>query len=323
MQNEIPKDLQQIIASSRKGKTIEFDDYIAIRALEKLEEHGENLTKYAKNGKLDDVIGREKELDALMLTLGRRKKGNPVLIGPAGVGKTQIVNGLAHKISRKEAGFLNGFTIIELSTTGLVAGCSYVGMVEKKMKEVLELASCISNLILFIDEIHTIVGSGKGKDGNNDIANILKPALANGSIKLIGATTDGEFKILTADPALERRFNKIDVPELTTDETIAVMKGIKHVYEKYHGVKYSTKVLEVIPVVAKRYRPKRMNPDSSVDLMDYAGARAKIAGRDKVLLKDLKETVQSLTDEKEIDVTPLKDSEVNTGVIGFKFNNKK
>ena len=230
---------------------IEFDEYVAIRALKQLEEHGENLTGYAKIGKIDDVIGRQPELDNLILTLARRKKGNPVLIGAAGVGKTQIVNGLAHRIARQEAGFLNDYTIIELSATGIVAGCSFVGQVEKKMKEILELCSCIPNLILFIDEIHTIVGAGKGKDGNNDLANILKPSLANGNIKLIGATTDNEYKILIKDPALERRFNRVDVEELDTAQTIAVLKGIKHVYEKYHDVKYSARVVEIIPVLAK------------------------------------------------------------------------
>ena len=287
-------------------------------------EHGTDITELVRSGNIDDVIGRKDEIWKIMLTLARRKKANPVLVGPAGVGKTQIVYGLAHLIARGEAGFLNGWTIIEMSTTGLNAGTKYVGELEKKMKGILEAVKKTPNVILFIDEIHTIMGTGKGEKSTLDIANILKPALAAGDLKLIGATTPEEYPILIKDPAVERRFNKITVEEPEIHETVEILLGLKKTYEKFHGVTYYKDAIKIMPFLAKRYNPKRNNPDSAVDLLDYCGALAKVTDTKKITKKKLVELATAFYNiEGKVDISPLKAHELKSNMtIGFKPQKK-
>ena len=303
--------------SDIKGRTESFQENPARK---ELLEHGTDITALAKEGHIDDCIGRKDEIWAMTLTLARRKKANPVLVGPAGVGKSQLVYGLAHRIARKEAGFLNEWTIIEMSSTGLVAGTKYVGELEKKMKGIIEAVKKCPKVILFIDEIHTIMGTGKGEKSTLDIANILKPVLASGDLKLIGATTDDEYHILEKDPAVERRFNKITVREFNLDEATEVLHGIKKVYSKFHGVTYYKGAVDVMCNIAKRYNPKRHLPDSAVDILDYCGALAKVNGTKKITIKQVKEFAKklyNLPDDEVVNIGPPTKLELNRGKIGY------
>lgn len=282
-------------------------------------EHGTDITELVKSGHVDDCIGREEEIWALKLTLGRRKKANPVLVGPAGVGKSQIVYGLAHRIAKQEAGFLNDWTIIEMSSTGLVAGTKYVGELEKKMKGIIDAVKKCPKVILFIDEIHTIMGTGKGEKSTLDIANILKPVLASGELKLIGATTDAEYGILVKDPAVERRFNKITVKEPDMEEATKVLMGIKKTYEKFHKVTYYKDAVAIMATIAKRYNPKRNLPDSAVDILDYCGALAKVSDVKKITKTKVKEFARKLYDidaNEDVNINPLTSKELDNR-IGF------
>ena len=288
-------------------------------ARKELLEHGTDITALAREGHLDDCVGRENEIWAMSLTLARRKKANPVLVGPAGVGKSQLVYGLAHRIANRQAGHLNDWTIIEMSSTGLVAGTKYVGELEKKMRSIIEAVRKTPKVILFIDEIHTIMGTGKGEKSTLDIANILKPVLASGEMKLIGATTADEYSILERDPAVERRFNKITVKEPTMEEAQEVMHGIKKKYEAFHGVKYYKSAIDSMCNIAKRYNPKRNLPDSAVDILDYCGALGKVNGLKKITLKDVKEfskKLYNIDDKDKVEVGPLTDREKKK-TIGF------
>ena len=206
-----------------------------------------------------------------------------------------------------------------MSSTGLVAGTKYVGELEKKMNAIIEAVKKTPNVILFIDEIHTIMGTGKGEKSTLDIANILKPVLATGEMKLIGATTDAEYHILQKDPAVERRFNKITVKEPTAEEATVILYGIKKKYEDFHGVTYYKAAVDVMCNLAKRYNPNRSLPDSAVDIMDYCGALAKVGDVKKITLKQVKQFVKKLynLDEKEVvNVEPLSKREL-TKTIGF------
>ena len=206
-----------------------------------------------------------------------------------------------------------------MSTTGLNAGTKYVGELEKKMKGILDAVKKCPNVILFIDEIHTIMGTGKGEKSTLDIANILKPALASGDLKLIGATTDEEYHILVKDPAVERRFNKIKVLEPSIDEATEVLMGIKGVYEKFHGVTYYKKAVEAMATIAKRYNPKRNLPDSAVDILDYCGALAKVSDTKKITVAQVKEFTKKLYDlegNEPVNIKPLSSRELNKS-IGF------
>ena len=307
-------------------KKVDANKFLDNKSKKELLEHGQDITALAREGHIDDCIGRENEIWALTLTLARRKKANPVLVGPAGVGKSQIVYGLANRIAKREAGFLNDWTIIEMSTTGLNAGTKYVGELEKKMKGILAAIEKTPNVIIFIDEIHTIMGTGKGEKSTLDIANILKPALASGKLKLIGATTKDEYNILVKDPAVERRFNKITVEEPSIEEAVEVLHGIKKVYAKHHGVTYYKAAVDVMPIVAKRYNPKRNLPDSAVDILDYCGALAKVSDVKKITKKMVGEFAKKLYDlqqDEDVDLSPLKDHELAAAMtIGFKPQKK-
>ncbi|GFZ26475.1 ATP-dependent Clp protease ATP-binding subunit [Lactobacillus corticis] len=240
-------------------------------------EIGEDLVAQAKAGKFDPVIGRDDEINQVIEILSRRKKNNPVLTGPAGVGKTSIVEGLAQRIADgKVPAKLQNAHVIALNINDMVAGSSLRGSFEEKIKRVIDQAKKDPNTILFIDELHNIVGAGSTDSENNsgDAANILKPALASGDLKLIGATTTSEYRQIEKDPALARRFQPVAVGEPSTETTIAILQGLKPKYEEFHHVKYTDEAIKLAVELSKRYIQDRHLPDKAIDLIDEAGAKA-------------------------------------------------
>ncbi len=252
-----------------------------------LEEFTTELTKEALS--FDDVIGREKEIDRVIQILARRKKNNPVLIGEAGVGKTAIVEGLAKKIATKKVPqILKDKKIYSLDMGSLIAGTKYRGEFEKRIKNVLKELKKENEPILFIDEIHMIVGAGAAGDSKMDVANILKPALAKGEIRCIGATTYEEYKNhFEKDRALNRRFQKIDIKEPGIEDTIKILKGLKPKYEEFHKVRYSEEAIKNAAILAKKYLREKFLPDSAIDLIDEAGAKYKIRGKKLITKSDI------------------------------------
>lgn len=237
---------------------------------------GVDLVEEAKKNNFDPVIGRDEQIDNVIEILSRRKKNNPVLIGPAGVGKTSIVEGLAERIaSGNVPAKMANMHIISVNINDMVAGSSLRGSFEERLKKVIDKAKSDPNIVLFIDELHNIVGAGStdSENNNGDAANILKPALANGDLKLIGATTTSEFQRIEKDPALSRRFQAVQVPEPTADVAIKILKGLKKKYEDYHHVKYSDDSLKLAVELSERYIQGRYLPDKAIDLMDEAGAK--------------------------------------------------
>lgn len=239
-----------------------------------LDKYGHDLTKQAKEGSLDPVVGREVEIERVVQILSRRKKNNPILIGDPGVGKSAIVEGLALRIVGGEAGALQGKRIITLDIASMVAGTTYRGQFEERMKAVISELQRHPEVILFIDEIHTIIGAGNAQ-GSLDAANILKPALARGEVQCIGATTTNEYRTsIEKDGALERRFQKVVVRPTTTDETLSILQRLSERYALYHNVRYSDEVLRAAVDLSERYLTDRAFPDKAIDVMDEAGARA-------------------------------------------------
>ncbi len=234
-----------------------------------------DLTEIAKEGKIDPVIGREKEIERTMQTLCRRKKNNPLLVGEAGVGKTAIVEGLALKIINNEvAEVLKDHKIFALDMGALVAGTKFRGDFEKRLKGVLGEIGMLPNSILFIDEIHMIVGAGATSGGSMDASNLLKPALARGDLKCIGATTYAEFRnFFDKDKALSRRFAKIDINEPSFEDTLAILKGVKSKYEDFHHIKFSDDALKRAIELSVRYIHDRFLPDKAMDIIDDVGAK--------------------------------------------------
>ncbi len=243
-----------------------------------LERFGINLTELAKEGKLDPVVGREKEINQVIEVLLRRSKNNPVLVGDPGVGKTAIVEGLAQRIINKEVPTeLQDKEIITVDMASLLAGSKYRGEFEERLKALLEEVKEKGNVILFIDEIHTVVGAGKA-EGAVDAANMMKPALARGEIRVIGATTIDEYrKYIEKDPALERRFQPIYVDEPSEEETIEILKGLRPKLEQHHKVKISDEAIEAAVKLTRRYVTFRKLPDKAIDALDQASARKKLA----------------------------------------------
>lgn len=242
-----------------------------------LDKFSYDLTKAAKDGSLDPVVGRDKEITRLMEILGRRKKNNPVLIGEPGVGKSAIVEGLAQMIAKGDQSslFFNK-RVLSLDMTGIVAGTKYRGQFEERIKGVIKELEKNPNIIVFIDEIHTLIGAG-GAEGSMDAANIMKPALARGFIQCIGATTLNEYrKSIEKDGALERRFQKIIVEPTTAEETLEILHNIKEKYEEHHNVSYTDEALEACVKLADRYMHDRSFPDKAIDVMDEAGAHIHI-----------------------------------------------
>lgn len=268
-----------------------------------IERYARNLTNLAHQGKLDPVIGRENEIRRLMQVLSRRTKNNPVLIGEAGVGKTAIVEGLAQKIiSGKVPESLKEKEIIGLDLGALVAGTKYRGEFEDRVKALLkELNRASGKYLLFIDELHTLVGAGAA-EGAIDASNLLKPALQRGELRAIGATTLKEYqKYIEKDPALERRFQPILVSEPTIEDTVAILRGIKEKYELHHGVKIKDSALVAAAELAARYITDRFLPDKAVDLMDEAMSSLRLEiESEPVQLEDLKREIEKLEVEKQI-----------------------
>ena len=243
-----------------------------------LDKYGKDMTKDAENGKLDPVIGREREIERLAQILSRRKKNNPVLIGEPGVGKSAIVEGLASAIiQRKVSRVLFDKRVVSLDMAALVAGTKYRGQFEERIKAVIDELASNPDVILFIDEIHTIVGAGSAA-GSMDAANLLKPALARGEIQCIGATTLDEYrKNIEKDGALERRFQKVMVEPTTAEETLAILNNIKSKYEEHHGVIYTPEAVDACVKLTERYVSDRNFPDKAIDALDEAGSRVHIS----------------------------------------------
>ena len=243
-----------------------------------INKYGKDITKQAANHELDPVVGREREIERLAQILSRRKKNNPVLIGEPGVGKSAIVEGLAQRIvERKVARGLMDKRIVALDMAGVVAGTKYRGQFEERIKAIIDEASSCDDIILFIDEIHTIVGAGNAS-GSMDAANLLKPALARGELQCIGATTLDEYrKNIEKDGALERRFQKVIVDASTPEETLEILTNIKDAYEKHHGVNYTEAALKACVTLTDRYISDRAFPDKAIDALDEAGSRVHIS----------------------------------------------
>ena len=272
-----------------------------------LDTYGTNLTFKAQNNELDMVIGRDKELQRVVQILNRRSKNNPCLIGEPGVGKTAIANALAIKIASKNvpAKLLNKEVYL-LDMTSVVAGTQFRGQFEARMKGIIEECISYGNIILVIDEIHSIIGAGAGGDGDSamNAANILKPALANGQIQLIGTTTIKEYrKYIEKDTALERRFQQVLVEEPTISDSIGILDGIKKYYEDYHKVKISTDVIKQTVIMSEKYIHDRFLPDKAIDILDEACSRINLENKDLYKLELLRQKLKEVQEQKDEAVT--------------------
>ncbi|WP_317204278.1 ATP-dependent Clp protease ATP-binding subunit ClpA [Janthinobacterium sp.] len=248
-----------------------------------LDQFTQNLNKAAAEGKIDPLIGREDEVDRVIQILCRRRKNNPLLVGEAGVGKTAIAEGLAWRVTQGDVPeILANAVVYSLDMGALLAGTKYRGDFEQRLKAVLKQLKDNPNGILFIDEIHTIIGAGSASGGTLDASNLLKPALANGQLKCIGATTYTEFRgVFEKDHALSRRFQKVDVNEPTVEQTIQILRGLKSRFEEHHGVKYSASALTTAAELAARFINDRHLPDKAIDVIDEAGAAQRILPKSK------------------------------------------
>jgi len=265
-----------------------------------LELYTVNLTKAAKNNELDPVIGRETETERIIQTLSRRTKNNPILIGEPGVGKTAIVDGLAHRIVKGDVPpKLTGAEILSIDLGSLLAGTMYRGQFESRIKKLLAEIKKKGNIILFVDEIHMLVGAG-ATEGSIDAANLLKPMLARGELRLIGSTTFDEYKkYIEKDSAFERRFQQIKVVEPSVTETIKILDGIKSRYEKHHHVKYTIEAIGAAATLSKRYISDRFLPDKAIDLLDEAGSAKNSKERISSELSELKIRLRKILKEKD------------------------
>ncbi|RAM62338.1 ATP-dependent Clp protease ATP-binding subunit ClpA [Herbaspirillum rubrisubalbicans] len=248
-----------------------------------LDQFTQNLNKAAAEGKIDPLIGRESEVERVIQTLCRRRKNNPLLVGEAGVGKTAIAEGLAWRVTQGDVPeILKNAVVYSLDMGALLAGTKYRGDFEQRLKAVLKQLKDSPNGILFIDEIHTIIGAGSASGGTLDASNLLKPALSSGQLKCIGATTYTEFRgVFEKDHALSRRFQKIDVNEPTVEQTVQILRGLKSKFEEHHGVKYSASALTSAAELAARFINDRHLPDKAIDVIDEAGAAQRILPKSK------------------------------------------
>ena len=268
-----------------------------------------NLNNLVSNNKIDKIIGRKKEIERLVQILSRRNKNNPLLVGESGVGKTAIAEGLAYLISKKEVPSIMENTIVySLDIAALIAGTKYRGDFEKRLKQVLSFLSEQDNPILFIDEIHTIIGAGSASGGSLDVSNLLKPALGKGEIRCIGSTTFQEYRgIFNQNQALSRRFQKIDVVEPNFDECEEILNGIKDVYEDYHDVKYTDEAIKSSIELSSKYINDRFLPDKAIDVIDETGALLNINRKNqktiKVLKNDIEMTISKITKIPEQTIT--------------------
>ncbi|GAB3171467.1 ATP-dependent Clp protease ATP-binding subunit [Streptomyces incanus] len=243
-----------------------------------LDEYGRDLTAEARDGRLDPVVGRAEEIEETVEVLSRRTKNNPVLIGEPGVGKTAIVEGLAQRIVAGQVPrSLKDRRVVGLDLAGLVAGTRYRGDFEERLKKVIDEVTADENTILFVDELHTVVGAGSGGEGSMDAGNILKPALARGELHVVGATTMDEYRrYVEKDAALERRFQPVMIPEPTVEETVQILEGLRDSYEAHHQVRFSDDALRAAADLSARYLTERFLPDKAIDLLDQAGARVRL-----------------------------------------------
>ena len=265
-----------------------------------LKAFGRDLTKYAEKDKLDPVIGRESEIERVIQILCRRTKNNPVLIGEAGVGKTAIVEGLAQEIiSGNVPELLRGKRVITLDLALMVAGTKYRGQFEERIKAVMDEIRKAENIILFIDELHTIVGAGSA-EGAMDASNIIKPALSRGELQCVGATTLNEYrKFIEKDSALERRFQKVKVEEPSQDDTITILKGLKFKYEEHHKASYTPEAIIASVKLSTRYLSDRFLPDKAIDIIDEAGSRARIGQMTRPpVVKELEAKIEEIQAKK-------------------------
>ena len=265
-----------------------------------LEKFGKNLTELAKQGKIDPVIGREEEISRVMQILIRRTKNNPCLVGDPGVGKTAIAEGLALKIAENDVpDVIKGKVVYSMEMGSMVAGSKYRGEFEERIKGMLDEAVADPNVILFIDEIHTLVGAGESQGGSMDAANIMKPLLTKNELQIIGATTLDEYsKFIEKDHALERRFQKVIVDEPSVEDAIAIMKGLRSKYEDHHKVHIPDDVLEQSVRLSARYVSDRFLPDKAIDLVDEAAAAKRINYADSKVRNDLEKKIKELNDKK-------------------------
>ncbi|MGW2724309.1 ATP-dependent Clp protease ATP-binding subunit [Streptomyces sp. NPDC001492] len=268
-----------------------------------LDKYGRDLTELAREGRIDPVIGREDEIEQTIEVLSRRGKNNPVLIGDAGVGKTAIVEGLAQRIADGDVpDVLIGRRVVALDLTGVVAGTRYRGDFEERLNNIVgEIRTHSDQLIVFIDELHTVVGAGGGGEGGAmDAGNILKPALARGELHIVGATTLEEFRRIEKDAALARRFQPILVPEPSVPDTIEILRGLRDRYEAHHQVRYTDEALVAAVELSDRYLTDRRLPDKAIDLIDQAGARVRLRARTKGTdVRALEREVEQLTCDKD------------------------
>ncbi|MDC0115566.1 ATP-dependent Clp protease ATP-binding subunit ClpA [Methylophilaceae bacterium] len=271
------------VAESNENEGIANEAEPEIKSNKGLETYTINLNKLVAQGKIDPLIGRDAEVERLIQILCRRRKNNPLLVGEAGVGKTAIAEGLAKKIVENETPeILQGMVIYSLDLGALIAGTKYRGDFEQRLKDVLKLLAEQDNAILFIDEIHTIIGAGSASGGTLDASNLLKPALANGDLKCIGATTYQEYRtVFEKDHALARRFQKIDVEEPNVSTTISILKGLKSHFEKHHNVKFSSSALISAAELSAKFINDKQLPDKAIDVIDEAGAAQRVLPKNK------------------------------------------
>ena len=299
--NDIVNVINEDVASGNLKETSDLSNNGSYNQTQTLNQYGIDLTKRALEGKLDPVIGRKEEIDRVIQILSRRMKNNPCLIGEPGVGKTAVVEGLAEKITSDDVPeILKNKRIVSLDISSMVAGAKYRGDFEERIKKCLNEVKKAGDVILFIDEIHTIVGAGSA-EGAVDAANILKPLLARGEIKVIGATTLNEYrKYIEKDSALERRFSPVTVKEPTEEDTIKILSGIRDKYEAHHNVKISDEAIKAAVELSVRYINDRFLPDKAIDLIDEAASKIRIKSFEEPSnLKILENEIEAIKKEKE------------------------
>ena len=297
---ELKVDIDTVVNSTEDVQGENYSNNREHSNTQSLDKFGRDLTKAAKNGEIDPVIGREKEIERVVQILSRRTKNNPVLIGEPGVGKTAVAEGLALKIAEGQVPEnLRDKRIVSLDLTGMIAGSKYRGDFEERIKNAIDEVKKSKDVILFIDELHTIVGAGSA-EGSTDAANILKPSLARGDFQVIGATTVSEYrKYIEKDAALERRFQPVNVGEPTEDEAVQILQGLRDRYEAHHKVKITDEAIKAAVNLSSRYIADRYLPDKAIDLIDEAASKVRLgeitAPTD---IKDMEEKIKALEAEK-------------------------